>query len=107
MRIRWTRFGTSSCISRSVCELSKTSSGDNLMRILMTGFTSTQVHGRFARYDRPSFVSAIKNGLIAAGHEVELRPVTAGEDLSAYDALVLGLFDAGSLGSMVYKWGAM
>jgi hypothetical protein len=77
------------------------------MRILMTGFTATQVSGKFSRYARPCFVQALRQGFLAAGHQVDLRAVTVGEDLREYDHLVLGIFDAGALGSMNYKWGAM
>jgi hypothetical protein len=60
------------------------------MKILISGVNPVQC-GHRPRLDYVSAVLAIQSGLQLVGHQVELRPVTLGEDLKSYDRVIVFL----------------
>ena len=75
------------------------------MKILVTGFTGKQaeVSPTFRFAQQSVTVEALLREL---GHEVDLRPVTVGEDLSAYSSVLVYLFIPGHYAS-VHQAGAL
>lgn len=75
------------------------------MRVLVTGTTAKQVGSKRAfqvALNSGSLVETLQQG----GHEVDWRPVIPGEDLTAYDRVVVYLGPANALGS-VHMYGAL
>ena len=75
------------------------------MKILITGFTGKQacVSDTFKFAQQSLTVEKLLQEL---GHEVDMRPVTVGEDLSAYSRVIVYLFVPGHAAS-IYQDGAL
>ena len=66
------------------------------MRVLITGMTPTQ-SGRPGRFEWVTVPALFADALRAAGHHVEHRPAIPNEDLTPYDAILVGLVPPGSI----------
>lgn len=70
------------------------------MKILLTGMSARSVGSTKVRYDYIAFPAMLRDGLQRAGHEVDMRVVKPGEDLSEYDRALVHVGWASSLSSM-------
>jgi hypothetical protein len=74
------------------------------MKILMTGFTALQINSTNRSIQKIDVPASIVKALEEAGHEVDWRKVTPGEDLSSYDVAWINLAPMNSLNA---RQGAM
>lgn len=70
------------------------------MKILMTGFTARSVESKRLRYDYVTFCFLLRDALRVLGHQVEMRKVEMGEDLSSYDRAFVCVSLLSSLSSL-------
>lgn len=71
------------------------------MKILLTGVTGTQAKGS-NRLGIFSNMDSVQRCLVEAGHEVERREITVGEDLDKYDRIITTIHSSGSISSVHY-----
>lgn len=74
------------------------------MKILMTGFTALQINSVNRSIQKIDVPASVAKALQEAGHEVDWRKVTPGEDLSSYDVAWINLAPMNSLNA---RQGAM
>lgn len=74
------------------------------MKILMTGFTALQINSINRSIQKIDVPASVVKALEEAGHEVDWRKVTPGEDLSGYDVAWINLAPMNSLNA---RQGAM
>jgi len=67
------------------------------MKILMTGYTALQIGNPVRSIQKINVPASIVKALRDAGHEVDWRKVTVGEDLSMYDVAWINLAPMNSL----------
>lgn len=77
------------------------------MKILMSGFTALQINTDKRTISKIDVPASIVEALQSAGHEVEWRKVTPGEDLSSYDVLWMNLAPLNSLNGRQGAMGAL
>ena len=73
----------------------------------MTGFTSLQINSQNRPIQKIDVPASIVSALQAAGHHVEWRRVTPGEDLSAFDVAWVNLAPMNSLNGRAGAMGAL
>lgn len=71
------------------------------MKILLTGVTGTQAKGS-NRLGIFSNMDSVQRCLVEAGHEVERREITVGEDLDKYDRIITTIHSSSSISSVHY-----
>ena len=67
------------------------------MKVLITGFTALQINTEKRTIQKIDVPASIVKALREAGHEVDWRKVTPGEDLSSYDVAWVNLAPLNSL----------
>jgi hypothetical protein len=77
------------------------------MKILMSGFTALQINTDKRTISKIDVPASIVTALQEAGHEVEWRKITPGEDLSSYDVLWMNLAPLNSLNGRQGAMGAL
>ena len=77
------------------------------MKVLMTGFTALQINTEKRTIQKIDVPASIAKALTEAGHTVDWRKVTPGEDLSSYDVAWVNLAPLNSLNGRQGAMGAL
>ena len=77
------------------------------MKVLMTGFTALQINTEKRTIQKIDVPASIAKALTEAGHDVDWRKVTPGEDLSGYDVAWVNLAPLNSLNGRQGAMGAL
>jgi hypothetical protein len=77
------------------------------MKVLMSGFTALQINTEKRTIQKIDVPASIAKALREAGHDVDWRKITPGEDLSSYDVLWINLAPLNSLNGRQGAMGAL